>query len=217
MAQYFQIHPTNPQRRLILAAARIVRGGGVIAYPTDSCYAFGCHVGDKLAMERLRRLRGLDDRRHLTLVCRDLSEIALYARVDNARYRLLRHLTPGSFTFILQGTRELPRRLLHARRKTIGVRIPDHPVTQALMAELDEPLLSATAFLPGEAEPVNDAQQIRDRLEHELDLVIDAGSCGVEPTTVLDLTGPVPLLVRKGKGDLAGLGMEAVVQGGAQA
>ena len=217
MAQYFQIHPTHPQRRLISAAARIVREGGVIAYPTDSCYAFGCHVGDKHAMERLRELRSFDDRRHLTLVCRDLSEIALYARVDNARYRLLRHLTPGSYTFILEGTRELPRRLLHARRKTIGVRIPDHPVTRALLAELDEPLLSATAFLPGEADAANEADEIRDRLEHQLDLVIDAGSCGMVPTTVLDLTGPVPLLVRKGKGDLAAAGLESLVQAGAQA
>jgi tRNA threonylcarbamoyl adenosine modification protein (Sua5/YciO/YrdC/YwlC family) len=191
------------------AAARILRDGGVIAYPTDSCYAFGCHVGDKQAMERLRRLRGLDDRRHLTLVCRDLSEIALYARVDNATYRLLRKLTPGSYTFILQGTRELPRRILHARRRTIGVRIPDHPVTQALIAELNEPLLSATAFLPGETEPPTDAQHIRERLEQ--------GSCGVEPTTVLDLTGAVPLLVRRGKGDLSVLGMETAVEGEAQA
>jgi len=217
VAQYFEVHPTHPQRRLIAAAARILREGGVIAYPTDSCYAFGCHVGDKQAMERLRTLRGFDDRRHLTLVCRDLSEIALYARVDNATYRLMRHLTPGSYTFILKGTRELPRRLLHAKRKTIGVRVPDHPVTQALMAELDEPLLSATAVLPGEAEPANDAREIRDRLEHQLDLVIDAGSCGVEPTTVLDLTGPEPVLVRKGKGDLSEIGIAALVQEADQA
>lgn len=217
MAQLFQIHPTHPQRRLIASAARILRDGGVIAYPTDSCYAFGCHVGDKDAMERLRRLRGMDERRHLTLVCRDLSEIALYARVDNATYRLLRRLTPGSYTFILEGTRELPRRILHARRKTIGVRVPQHPVTQALVEELNEPLLSATAFLPGEAEPANDARTIRERLEHQLDLVIDSGSCGMQPTTVLDLTGPVPLLVRKGKGDLAELGTESFIQAAEQA
>jgi len=159
----------------------------------------------------------LDERRHLTLVCRDLSEIALYARVDNATYRLLRRLTPGSYTFILEGTRELPRRILHARRKTIGVRVPQHPVTQALVEELNEPLLSATAFLPGEAEPANDARTIRERLEHQLDLVIDSGSCGMQPTTVLDLTGPVPLLVRKGKGDLAELGTESFIQAAEQA
>jgi tRNA threonylcarbamoyl adenosine modification protein (Sua5/YciO/YrdC/YwlC family) len=209
MAQYFEIHPTHPQRRLIAAAARIVRDGGIIAYPTDSCYAFGCHIGDKGAMERLRNLRGLDERRHLTLVCRDLSEIATYARVDNARYRLLKHLTPGSYTFILQATRELPRRLLHPRRKTIGVRVPDHPVTQQLLAELGEPLLSSTAFLPGDGAPADDAQRIREHLEHDLDLVIDAGPCGAVPTTVLDLTGPEPAVVRRGKGDLAGLGFDA--------
>jgi tRNA threonylcarbamoyl adenosine modification protein (Sua5/YciO/YrdC/YwlC family) len=159
-------------------------------------------------MERLRRIRGLDDRRHLTLVCRDLSEIATYARVDNTTYRLLKHLTPGSYTFILQGTRELPRRLLHAKRKTIGVRVPDHPVTRQLLAELDEPLLSTTAFLAGEEEPADDAHHIRERLEHELDLVIDAGPCGTQPTTVIDLTGPEPLVVREGKGDLRALGLE---------
>ncbi len=216
MAQLFQIHPTHPQGRLIAAAARILREGGVIAYPTDSCYAFGCHVGDRDAMERLRRLRDFDDRRHLTLVCRDLSEISLDARVDNATYRLLRRLTPGSYTFILQGTKELPRRILHARRKTIGVRVPQHPVTQALIAALDEPLLSATAFLPGEVEPANDAVTIRERLEHELDLVVDSGSCGGQPTTVLDLTGSVPVLVRQGKGDLAELG-ESFIQAAEQA
>ena len=208
MAQYFEIHPTHPQHRLIAAAARIVRDGGVIAYPTDSCYAFGCHVGDKAALERLRRLRDLDEQRHLTLVCRDLSEIALYARVDNTRYRMLKHLTPGSFTFILPGTKELPRRLLHARRKTIGVRVPDHPVTQALMVELGEPLLSTTAVLVGERQPATDAHVIRERLERQLDLVIDSGGCGGEPTTVIDLTEDVPVLVRRGKGDIAGLGFE---------
>jgi tRNA threonylcarbamoyl adenosine modification protein (Sua5/YciO/YrdC/YwlC family) len=207
VAQYFEIHPTHPQRRLIAAAAQIVRSGGVIAYPTDSCYAFGCHAGDKEAMDRLRRIRGLDDRRHLTLVCRDLAEIATYARVDNIQYRLLKHVTPGSYTFILEATRELPRRLLHAKRKTIGVRVPDHPVTQALLAELNEPLLSTTAFLAGEPEPANDAEEIRTRLEHELDLVIDAGPCGMLPTTVVDLTGPVPIIIRQGKGEIAPLGV----------
>jgi tRNA threonylcarbamoyl adenosine modification protein (Sua5/YciO/YrdC/YwlC family) len=212
VAQYFQIHPTHPQARLVSAAAEIVRNGGVIAYPTDSCYAFGCHIGDKDAMERLRRLRDLDERRHLTLVCRDLSEIATYARVDNARYRLLRHLTPGSYTFILMGTRELPRRILHARRKTIGVRVPEHSVCRALLGALDEPLLSATAFLPGEDGPATDATEIREKLEHQLDLVIDSGSCGSVPTTVLDLTGDPPVVVRKGKGSLDALGGEFVVE-----
>jgi tRNA threonylcarbamoyl adenosine modification protein (Sua5/YciO/YrdC/YwlC family) len=212
VAQYFNIHPTHPQARLISAAAEIISKGGVIAYPTDSCYAFGCHIGDKEAMERLRRLRDLDERRHLTLVCRDLSEIATYARVDNACYRLLKHLTPGSYTFILMGTRELPRRILHARRKTVGVRVPDHPVSHALLSALGEPLLSATAFLPGEDEPANDAGEIREKLERQLDLVIDAGPCGAVPTTVLDLTGDVPLVVRKGKGSLDALGGEFVVE-----
>jgi tRNA threonylcarbamoyl adenosine modification protein (Sua5/YciO/YrdC/YwlC family) len=207
VAQYFEIHPTHPQRRLIASAAHILRSGGVIAYPTDSCYAFGCRTGDKEAMDRLRRIRGFDDRRHLTLVCRDLAEIATYARVDNTRYRLLKHVTPGSYTFILEATRELPRRLLHAKRKTIGVRVPDHPVTQALLAELNEPLLSTTAFLGGESEPANDAEEIRTRLEHDLDLVIDAGPCGMLPTTVVDLTGPVPTIVRQGKGEIAPLGV----------
>jgi tRNA threonylcarbamoyl adenosine modification protein (Sua5/YciO/YrdC/YwlC family) len=209
VAQYFQVHPTHPQHRLILQAVRIVRDGGLIAYPTDSCYAFGCHVGDTDAMQRLRRLRGIDERHHLTLMCRDLSEIATYARVDNARYRLLKHLTPGSYTFILEATRELPRRLLHSKRKTIGVRVPRHAVAQALLAELNEPLLSATAILPGETQPANDSQEIRERLEHELDIVIDSGPCGVEPTTVLDLTGSEPVLIRKGRGDLGAAGIQA--------
>ena len=209
MAQYFDIHPTHPQHRLIAQAARILRDGGLIAYPTDSCYAFGCHIGDTQAMQRLRRLRGIDERRHLTLMCRDLSEIATYARIDNVRYRLLKHLTPGSYTFILEATRELPRRLLHARRKTIGVRVPKHVVAQALLAELHEPLLSATAFLPGEEHPANDAEEIRDRLGRELDLVIAAGPCGIEPTTILDLTGPEPVLIRRGRGDPAAAGMQA--------
>ena len=208
MAQYFSIHPTHPQPRLIARAASIVRDGGVIAYPTDSCYAFGCHVGDKDAMVRLRRLRDFDEHHHLTLVCRDLSEIAVYARVDNAQYRMLKHLTPGSYTFILEATRELPRRLLHARRKTIGIRVPDHPVIHALLAELNEPLLSTTALLPGEDQPFNDGQILRDRMEHHLDLILDAGSCGIEPTTVLDLTGSVPVVARQGKGDLTAVGLE---------
>jgi tRNA threonylcarbamoyl adenosine modification protein (Sua5/YciO/YrdC/YwlC family) len=208
MAQYFSIHPTHPQPRLISRAADIVRNGGVIAYPTDSCYAFGCRVGDKDAMVRLRRLRDFDERHHLTLVCRDLSEIATYARVDNAQYRLLKHLTPGSYTFILEATRELPRRLLHAKRKTIGLRVPDHAVIHALLAELSEPLLSTTAMLPGDEQPFNDGQSLRERLERQLDLILDAGPCGVEPTTVLDLTGTSPVMTRQGKGDIAAIGLE---------
>jgi tRNA threonylcarbamoyl adenosine modification protein (Sua5/YciO/YrdC/YwlC family) len=209
MAQYFSIHPTHPQHRLIAQAVRILRDGGLIAYPTDSCYAFGCHVGDTDAMQRLRRLRDIDERRHLTLMCRDLSEIATYARVDNARYRLLRHLTPGSYTFILEATRELPRRLLHARRKTIGVRVPGHAVARALLGELNEPMLSATAFLPGQSQPANDAQEIRDSLGRQIDVVIDSGPCGIEPTTVLDLTGAEPALIRRGRGDPAAAGIQA--------
>ncbi len=209
MAQYFQIQPTHPQRRLIARAAEIVRDGGVIAYPTDSCYALGCRLGDKAAMLRLRRIRGFDERHHLTLMCRDLSEIGVYAKVDNVRYRLLKMLTPGSYAFILRGTREVPRRLLHPRRKTIGVRVPDHPVTRALLAELGEPLLSATALLPGDELPLNDGQEIRERLEHDIDLVLDAGSCGIEPTTVIDLTGEEAEVVRQGKGSLEALGIAA--------
>lgn len=209
MAQYFEIVPSHPQRRLIARAAQIVRGGGVIAYPTDSCYALGCHIGDKDAMLRLRRIRRFDERHHLSLVCRDLSQIGAYAKVDNAQYRLLRALTPGSYTFILRGTREVPRRLLHPKRKTIGVRVPDHPVAHALLAELGEPLLSTTARLPGDDAPLDGGAQIRERLEHDLDLILDAGSCGGEPTTIIDLTGDVPVVVRRGRGSLAALSMEA--------
>jgi len=203
MSQYFVIHPANPQRRLISQAAEIVRDGGVIAYPTDSCYALGCHLGDKDAMTRLRRIRQVDENHHFTVMCRDLSEIATFARVDNAQYRLLKALTPGSYTFILEGTRELPRRLLHPRRKTIGLRVPDHPVAQALLAELNEPLLSTTLILPDDEAPLNEATDIRARLERDLDLVMDAGPCGVEPTTVVDLTGGTVEIVRKGKGSIA--------------
>jgi tRNA threonylcarbamoyl adenosine modification protein (Sua5/YciO/YrdC/YwlC family) len=201
MAQYFVIHPTHPQQRLIERAADIVRHGGLIVYPTDSCYALGCHVGDKEAMERIRAIRQVAAGHHLTLVCRDLSEIARYARVDNRAYRLLKAATPGSFTFILPATREVPRRLRNPRRKTIGLRIPDHPVAQALLAELGEPLLSSTLILPGDALPMNEPEEIRARLEDQVDLVMDAGSCGIQATTVVDLTGEDPVLVRLGKGD----------------
>jgi tRNA threonylcarbamoyl adenosine modification protein (Sua5/YciO/YrdC/YwlC family) len=203
MAQYFVIHPTHPQARLIARAAEIVRTGGVIAYPTDSCYALGCHVGDKSAMERLRRIRGVDERHHFTLMCRDLSEIGTYARVDNAQYRLLRMLTPGSYTFILEGTKDLPRRILNPRRKTIGLRVPDHPVALALLAELGEPLLSTTLILPGDEAPLEDAGEIRTRLERDVELVLDGGPCGTAPTTVVDLTGAAPEVLRAGKGAVA--------------
>lgn len=210
MAQYFQIHPVNPQRRLIRQAAQIVRNGGLIAYPTDSCYALGCRIGDAKALGRLRRIRGVDEKHHLTLMCRDLSEIAAYAIVDNIQYRFLKAATPGAYTFILRATRETPRRLLHPRRKTIGVRVPDHVVAHALLAELDEPMLSATLALPGQPAPPSDAAEIRAALEHEIDLVIDGGSCGNVPSTVIDLTTDVPLVVRRGKGPLARLGVVPV-------
>lgn len=206
MAQLFTVHPTHPQHRLIARAAQIVRDGGVIAYPTDSCYAFGCHIGDKSAMERVRKLRAMDERRHLTLMCRDLSEIGLYARVDNAQYRLLRQFTPGSYTFILEATREVPRRLLHPKRKTIGIRVPDYPVALALLEELAEPLLSSTAQLAGEPDPLNDGGEIRARLEHQLELVLDAGPCGIVPSTVVDLTSGAPVVTRVGRGDPSALG-----------
>ena len=208
MAQYFAIHPVNPQARLVKRAAEIVRRGGLIAYPTDSCYALGCHLGDAKAVERLRRLRGFDEKHHLTLMCRDVSEIANYAVVDDAAFRFVK--LPGSYTFILRARRQVPRRLLHARRKTIGVRVPGDPVAHALLAELGEPLLSATLILPGEARPLSDARDIRARLEHALDLVIEGGACGVEPSTVIDLTGDAPLVVRKGKGALSPFLVEPV-------
>ena len=211
MAQYFAVHPTHPQPRLIRQAAEIVRRGGLIAYPTDSCYALGCHLGDATAQQRLRRVRGVDERHHLTLMCRDLSEISTYAQVDNVQYRLLKKITPGSYTFILQASREVPRRLLHPRRKTIGMRVPEHAVAHALLAALGEPLLSATLVLPGDALPLNDAQEIRVRLEHSLDLVLDSGSCGIVPTTMVDLTGAAPELLRQGKGSVEPFGFERVV------
>ena len=206
MSQYFAVHPTHPQPRLIGQAAAIIKAGGVVAYPTDSCYAIGCHIGDKEAMQRLRVIRDIDEKHHLTLMCRDLSEIATYAQVDNVQYRLLKKLTPGSYTFILRASREVPRRLLHPRRKTIGMRVPEHAVAQALLAALGEPLLSATLSLPGDPLPLNDGEEIRARLEHALDLVLDAGSCGVEPTTMVDLTGAAPELLRQGKGSLEPFG-----------
>lgn len=211
MAQYFSIHPTHPQPRLIRRAAEIVRGGGLIAYPTDSCYALGCHLGDAPAQERLRRVRGVDRKHNLTLMCRDLSEIAAYAIVDNVQFRMLKLATPGSYTFILRATREVPRRLQHPKRKTIGVRVPAHASAQALLAELGEPMLSATLILPGAAQPLADAPTIRAALEHALDLIVDCGSCGVEPTTVIDLTGDAPQVLRRGRGSLDIFGRAAAL------
>lgn len=207
MAQYFEMHLQNPQARLIRQAAEIVRGGGVIVYPTDSCYALGCRLGDRQAASRIRRIRGIDDDHLLTLVCRDLAELAQYARVNNQQFRLLKAATPGSYTFILEATREVPRRLQHPKRNTIGLRVPDHPVVKALLAELGEPLLSSTLLLPGDDLPMNDPGQIRARLERQVDLVIDGGPCGVEMTTVLDLTDEAPRVVREGKGPLDILGI----------
>lgn len=207
MSQFFSIHPDNPQARLIKRAAEIVRAGGIIVYPTDSCYALGCHIGDKSAMERMRAIRGVDARHHFSLVCRDLSELANYARVDNSQYRLLKSTTPGSYVFILEATRELPKRLQHPKRRTIGLRIPDHPVVDALLAELGEPILSSTLLLPGEELPLTDAHEIRERLDHQVDLILDGGSCGIVASTVVDLTGPAPVVIRVGKGSLAPLGL----------
>ena len=200
MAQIFSVHPDNPQLRLIRQAADIIRKSGVIVYPTDSCYALGCQIGDKAAMERIRAIRGVDARHHFGLLCRDLAEAATYARINDRQFRLIKAALPGSYTFILQATREVPRRLLHPRRKTIGVRIPSHRVVQALLAELGEPLLSSTLMLPGDAEPLSDAQEIRDRLGRRVDLILEGGSCGVVPTTVVDMTADVPVITRQGKG-----------------
>jgi tRNA threonylcarbamoyl adenosine modification protein (Sua5/YciO/YrdC/YwlC family) len=208
MAQYFSIHPTHPQKRLIRQAADIVRRGGLIAYPTDSCYALGCDRGNARGAERLRRLRGIDERHHLTLMCRDLSEMARYAIVDDAQFKLLKSVTPGSYTFILRARREVPRRL--TKKKTIGVRVPGHPVAHALLAELDQPMLSATLLLPGQQTPFSDAHEIRASLQKELDLVIDGGSCGVEPGTMIDLTEETPRVLRAGKGSLAPFAVERV-------
>lgn len=206
MSQLFTIHPDNPQPRLIRQAVEIIRGGGVIVYPTDSCYALGCQVGDKAAMERIRAIREVDARHHFGLLCRNLAEAAVYARIDDRQFRLIKSATPGSYTFILHATREVPRRLLHPRRKTIGVRIPAHRVVHALLTELGEPLLSSTLILPGDAASLDDAQEIRARLEHHVDLILDGGSCGIVPTTVVDLTAGTPVVTREGRGSAKLLG-----------
>lgn len=208
MAQFFSLFPENPQPRLIRQAAEIIRAGGLVVFPTDSAYALAGRTGSSELIDRIRRIRGVDDRHHLTLMVRDLSEIAHYARVDNAQYRLIKAVTPGPYTFILDGTKELPRRVLHPKRKTIGVRVPSHPVVAALLAELDEPLLSSTLLLPGEEHPLTDADEIRSRLEKQVDLIIEAGGCGPEATTVVDLSAGAPELIRAGLGDLAPLGLD---------
>lgn len=207
MAQLFQIHPEHPQPRLVKQAAEIARSGGLIAMPTDAAYSLAGVSGYAPLLDRIRGIRGVDERHHFTLMCRDLSEIATYARVDNSQYRLLKATTPGSYTFILEGTRELPRRLLHPKRKTIGLRVPNHPIALALLQELDEPLLTSTLILPGSDAPLADADEIRERLEKLLDLVIDAGGCGSEMTTVINLTGAQPELVRAGQGPLEPFGL----------
>ena len=202
MAQYFQIHPRNPQHRLIRQSVSILRQGGIIAYPTDSSYALGCSIGNKDAMDRIRFIRRVDDDHNFTLVCRDLSEVAIYSRIDNETYRFLKRFTPGPYTFILPATREVPRRLQHAKRRTIGLRVPDFPIVSSMLAELDEPIMSSTLILPGADLPMNDAEAIRETLEHSIDMVIDGGPCDLAPTTVVDLTSGSPVVLREGKGDI---------------
>jgi tRNA threonylcarbamoyl adenosine modification protein (Sua5/YciO/YrdC/YwlC family) len=206
-AEWLELHPVTPQRRWLARAAERIAQGAVVVYPTDSSYGIGCRIGDKDAAERIGAIRGFDRDHLFTLVCRDLSEIATYARVDNRQYRLLKSLTPGPYTFVLEATRELPRRLAHEKRKTIGIRVPDHPVPLALLELLDAPLISTTLWLPGADEPVGDVAEVRRELAPLVDVVLDGGSCGIEPTTVVDLTGDAPRLIRQGKGDVRALGV----------
>lgn len=208
MARYLSIHPEDPQQRFLAQAAEVVRDGGIVAFPTDSCYSLGCRLGDKEAVERIRRIRELDDRHHLTLMCHDLSQIAQFARVDNAQYRLLKATTPGSYVFILEGTKELPRRVLHPKRRTIGLRVPENKVALALLDELREPLLTSTLLLPGDEEPLTEGWEIQERLDDSVELILDGGYCGTTPTTVIDLTSLPPMLVRAGRGSLEPFGLE---------
>lgn len=207
MSQFFQIHPDNPQVRLIKRAAELIREGAVVIYPTDSAYALGCHLGDRKALDRIMQLRAVDKHHNFTLMCRDLSELGTYAKVDNSTFRLLKANTPGAYTFVLPGTSEVPKRLLHEKRKSIGLRIPDNRIALAILAELNEPLLTSTLILAGETEPLNDPYDIRDRLEHQVDLIIDGGYCGLEPTTVVDLRDGAPVILREGAGSVAALGL----------
>ena len=207
MSQFFHIHPDNPQPRLIKQSTQIIHDGGIVALPTDSCFALVCHLDDKQAVERLRRIRGVDDKHHLTLLCRDLAHIATYAKIDNRQYRLLKAATPGPFTFILEATKCVPRRLSHPSRKTIGLRVPENCIAHALLDELKQPLLGTTLILPGETQAMTDAEAIRERLEKLIDLVIDGGACSLEPTTVIDLTEDEPVLVRQGRGDVSQFGL----------
>jgi tRNA threonylcarbamoyl adenosine modification protein (Sua5/YciO/YrdC/YwlC family) len=207
MAQRFEVHPVNPQLRLLRQAAQIIEHGGVGALPTDSCYALVCRLDDKPAADRLRRIRNIDERHHLTLMCRDLSEIANYARVDNTQYRLIRQVTPGPYAFILEATKEVPRRLSHPSRKTIGIRIPDHPAALGLLDVLEQPLISTTLILPGDELPLNDGEHIAERIGNDIDFIIDAGACGVQPTTIVDLTGKQAVIVRRGRGEIEALGL----------
>lgn len=209
MAQLFEVHPQQPQIRLLKQAADCLHRGGVVAVPTDSSYALVCHLDDKAAVDKLRRIRGVDERHHLTLLCRDLSELATYARVDNRQYRLLKLGTPGAYTFILEATKEVPRRVSHPSRRTIGLRVPDHPVTQALLDVMGQPLLATTLILPDHDEPLNDAQEIREALQKHIDAVVDAGACPMSPTTVIDLSGGEAVVLRQGRGALELLGLSA--------
>jgi tRNA threonylcarbamoyl adenosine modification protein (Sua5/YciO/YrdC/YwlC family) len=209
MSRFIELHPENPQARLMKQTADILHGGGVAAVPTDSSYALVCHLDDKAAAEKLRRIRGVDDKHHLTLLCRDLSELASYARVDNKQYRLLKHATPGPYTFILEATKEVPRRVSHPSRRTIGLRVPEHRMLQQLLDVFGQPLLSTTLIAPGETLPMNDPDEIRERFSGQVEAVVDAGACPMEPTTVVDLTGDEPVLVRLGRGDPARLGLSA--------
>jgi len=202
MAEYLQVHPDNPELRRIKQAVQVLMDGGVIVYPTDSTYALGCHLGEKSALERIRRLRQLDDRHNFTLMCEDLSSLASYARVSNSAYRILKAYTPGPYTFILKATPEVPRRLMHPKRKTIGLRVPDNRVAQALLHAMGEPIMSTSLILPGAEEPITDPYEIRMKLAKQVDLIMDSGSCGLEPTTVIDLVEGVPVVVREGKGDV---------------
>ena len=203
MSQYFKIHPVNPQLRLLSRAAEIIREGGIVVYPTDSSYALGWHLGDKGALERVRRLRGIERDHDFTLACRDLSDISIYARVENSAYRLLKSLTPGPYTFVLKATHELPKRLQDPKKRSIGIRVPDNEIAQMLIGALGEPLMSSTLLLPGDSLPMTEPEEIRDRLARQIDLVIDGGHCGVEPTSVLDLSGDEVVVVRRGKGDVS--------------